>query len=485
MSWTDGVVTTNGGARGACSLSVGLANGQFYMLQSNVPFGCVCGPFEAGISGWAADKSNPVSEAPDRLETAAAPMTAGAGSDLSADASWPMFRHDGRRSSCTSNTVPDALAIRWSRKVAVGKWPDTILRRDWELRVPSGHFLSGPTLAEGRVFVSLTEAGAAMALDVKDGRVLWSFPTGGRLDTPPSIVNGLALAGSHDGSVYALDAATGKQQWRFQAAPIERRLLAYGQIESSWPVIGGVLLEQGTAYVIAGRTTEIDSGLFVHAIDPKTGQLLWSRRRPLPPGDKSPSWNIFRGWADLLACDGRAIAIAGCPRGRFDPKTGDVPREPGLPKYTAPVAVGLNYVSRNLYGNGPGEYPPSPVVFNDEFVCRPFIRFEGDKPRVRASGLVARLHGAKPDEKIWQAVFPPGVVVESLVMAGDRILAAMAITTDGKRSGELQLFSAKDGAKVGSLPLPAAPVFEGLAVAREGRVFASLEDGTIVCLAAP
>ncbi len=484
MSWEDGKGYENRGARGACGVAFALANGQFYILQTNVPFGCTCGPFIPGLAGWADDKVSNSPDETDRWEKgpAAGVGEGGAGAGDPA-ASWPMFRHDGRRSDCTTAAVPDGLEVLWMSKLEPGRWPESLIRDDWALRAPSGHAVSGPTVGGGRVLVSLTEAGVAAALDAKDGRVLWTYPTGGRLDVAPTIMGGLALVGSHDGSVYALDGASGRLAWRFRAAPTPRRMLAFGQVESSWPVVGGVLAEEGLAYVVAGRSTDVEDGLFVYGIDPREGKLAWSSRRPLP-GDKSPGWDIFKGQADVLASDGEAIAIAGVAQGKFDPKVGGVAKRSGLPKFKSPARVSFNYVSRNLYGRGPGEYPPCPSAFDDKHIYGASFRFEDPKQRVRQTLLSAKPHGAKkPEETLWTQPLPVGCVVESIVLAGGRLAVGVSVTADGKRTGELLVLSAKDGAKAASVPLPAAPVYEGLAVAG-GRVYASLEDGTVVCLGA-
>ena len=47
-------------------------------------------------------------------------------------------------------------------------------------------------------------------------RLLWRFQTGGNVDSSPAVVDGVVYIGSGDEYVYALDAATGKQDWRFQ-----------------------------------------------------------------------------------------------------------------------------------------------------------------------------------------------------------------------------------------------------------------------------
>jgi len=53
---------------------------------------------------------------------------------------------------------------------------------------------------------------------------------------------------------------------------------------------------------------------------------------------------------------------------------------------------------------------------------------------------------------------------------------------EGRRGASLVAVSPRDGKKVGELPLDAPPVFDGL-IAVDGRLFASLEDGSLVCLA--
>jgi outer membrane protein assembly factor BamB len=53
------------------------------------------------------------------------------------------------------------------------------------------------------------------------------------VDSPPTIYKGLALFGSADGYFYCLRLADGALVWRFRAAPLDRRTVAFGQVESS------------------------------------------------------------------------------------------------------------------------------------------------------------------------------------------------------------------------------------------------------------
>lgn len=87
---------------------------------------------------------------------------------------------------------------------------------------------------------------------------------------------GLCLFGCHDGWVYALRIPDGSLAWRFLAAPYERKIVAYSQLESSWPVYG-VVIHQGHICASAGLHPEAGGGIYVYGLEPKTGRLLWKR----------------------------------------------------------------------------------------------------------------------------------------------------------------------------------------------------------------
>ena len=59
----------------------------------------------------------------------------------------------------------------------------------------------------------------------------------------------------------ACAATDGALLWRFLAAQRDRRILAYEQIESCWPVHGSVLVHDGVAHFVAGRSVFVDGGM--------------------------------------------------------------------------------------------------------------------------------------------------------------------------------------------------------------------------------
>ena len=91
-------------------------------------------------------------------------------------------------------------------------------------------------MADGPLFIAEVDRHAIHAIDAGSGERLWSYTAGGRIDSPPTYDRGRLLFGSANGYVYCLRASDGALAWRFRAAPHDRRIVAYGQLESAWPV---------------------------------------------------------------------------------------------------------------------------------------------------------------------------------------------------------------------------------------------------------
>jgi outer membrane protein assembly factor BamB len=132
-------------------------------------------------------------------------------------------------------------------------------------------------VAGGTLFVASIDTHTVHALDAGSGTVRWSYTTGGRVDSPPTIWQGRALFGSADGYVYCLRAADGALIWRFRAAPVDRRMGAFEQIESVWPVHGSVLMREGELWCVAGRSLFLDGGLRLLRLNPATGRVIAER----------------------------------------------------------------------------------------------------------------------------------------------------------------------------------------------------------------
>jgi len=166
----------------------------------------------------------------------------------------------------------------------------TELKPAW--RATIGGRLTQPVVAGGRVVIAGRDCGVVYAFDERNGKLLWKHLTAARIDSSPTIHNtrvGLSetdirvserrdhvvLFGSADGRVTCLRLDDGALVWRFLAAPADLRTVALDRVESLWPVHGSVLVLNDVAYVAAGRSTWLDGGIDLFALDPTTGKTLF------------------------------------------------------------------------------------------------------------------------------------------------------------------------------------------------------------------
>jgi len=171
------------------------------------------------------------------------------------DRDWPVYRANNRRSASSAAKVPSSASLLWRTKPQ----SEDLLQAQ-------------PVTAGGSVF-SAGEDGFIRRLDAERGTEKWSFATGGPVLASPTVWEGRVFAGSGDGYVYCLEATTGKLLWRFRVAPVERRIMVYGYVASTWPVNSGVLVHEGTAYAAAGIVFR--DGTHVVALDARSGKLRW------------------------------------------------------------------------------------------------------------------------------------------------------------------------------------------------------------------
>ena len=83
----------------------------------------------------------------------------------------------------------------------------------------------------------------------------------------------MVLFGSRCGWVYCLRASDGQLAWKFNGMPERRLVCDTGRLESAWPVNGSVMIFEDTAYFAAGRSSFLDGGIGVFALDPFTGTM--------------------------------------------------------------------------------------------------------------------------------------------------------------------------------------------------------------------
>lgn len=162
---------------------------------------------------------------------------------------WPTYRGSNARSDRTDVTIPAGVERQWNAKITNGTMP------------------TGPVTAGDLVFVA-DRAGTVQAFD-PSGQLAWKSYTGGPIYYPPTVAENRVFVGSADGRVYAFEAKTGRFLWSYHVAPSPRWIPIYGRLISTWPVAGGVVVQDGTVYAAAGIAHY--DGTYVVALDAVTG----------------------------------------------------------------------------------------------------------------------------------------------------------------------------------------------------------------------
>jgi outer membrane protein assembly factor BamB len=83
---------------------------------------------------------------------------------------------------------------------------------DEEVRAP---FFSSPAVTEDRVAAGSRD-GRLHCVDRSSGEGLWTFSTGGEIDSSPVICGDKVVFGSADGRIYLLGLADGKELWSYE-----------------------------------------------------------------------------------------------------------------------------------------------------------------------------------------------------------------------------------------------------------------------------
>ena len=429
------------------------------------------------------------------------------------DDDWPTYRHNAGRTGATKAKAPAKLMPRWETKLASNP--------------------SAPVIAAGKVFVADIDAHALCALDASDGRLVWRYTTGGRVDSPPTYYEGLILFGSRDGWVYCLRASDGALAWRFRDLPEERMICAYGQLESAWPVCGSILVKDGIAYFAAGRNSFLDGGIFLYALNPHTGRVI-HRRQMYGPYDpdgypiitshlaSGSGLDGFKG--DIFLTDGQLLYLrqqafkadltALAPD---DPRPPHLIPSPGFLEaiphhrsfWTIDTTIRYDIAAGKQAAHGDilvmdGKqfyevrgYTPARI---SPFDPRPngYMLFAGVYSQANQT-VTQKRGGKRAPAKLavrsvakqrWASPIP--LTGKALVLAGDTVFVAgtpvefpandLAKAYEGRMGGVLWAASASTGRKVAEYKLDAPPVWDGMAVAN-GRLFISLQDGRVICMA--
>jgi outer membrane protein assembly factor BamB len=531
----------NNWLRGACKYGMVPSNGMLYVP----PDQCFCQP-GAKFLGYAAVKaeSDAAPKAVDdqrRLEKGPAyGSVAKAKFDSVND--WPTFRHDSARSGTTRARVPSNVTTNWKvtlngaltapvaagDKVFVAR-PDahtvyaldmTTSEESWRFTA-NGRIDSPPTIYKGLVLFG-SKDGYAYCLRASDGKLVWRFLAApsdlriGSFDQIESIwpVHGSILVDNDvayftagrstylDGGivVYGLDPFSGK-------------ILHKGLLEGPHQ---DVEKERDLAFFILGANSDVLVS---------EGGFLYMRQKKMTPGLKEIETDVLssKGAQDVglhifstssLLDDSwynRAFWMysqrwPGFQLANQAPKTGQILVFDDEKTYAARVFYRRNVHSPMFFPGKEGYLlfadfnTTEPQIVGEEGSRKPIAWLpQSHIPRDGNPGLEQERWGFGADKGIgYTRAEPPvwtnwlDVRIRAMVKAGDTLFVAGApdvfdpkdpyAAFEARKGAKLVAVSAKDGKKLSETKLEYPPVFDGM-IAAGGRLFASLRDGSIVCLA--
>jgi len=458
--------------RGVCRYGVMPANGLLYAP----PHACGC-YIAAKLTGFYAlagtESRSPRVEEAKRLEKGPAydlPIRHSAIGIRHSDA-WPTYRHDARRSGCTTASVPAKLKPVWTAGI--------------------GGKLTAPVVAGGKVFAATVDRHAVVAVDAGSGKESWVFTAGARVDSPPTVHGNRVLFGSRDGYVYSLRASDGALEWRLRVAMDERRIPVYGQLEAASPAHGSILVRDGTAYATAGRSSYLDGGIDLYRLEANTGKVL--SRTPIyspdPKTGRQPDQygpcHMPGALGEILSSDEKYVYLRdmvfspeGARQNGGNPHlftmTGFLDDTWAHRSYwiygrKCTMRTGCSGVEKNLVHGR--------LLVTDGTTVYGYGRADVHWSNALRDGpyrLFARKHGAAGTA--WTKQVP--VTVRAMLLADGKLFVA---GQDRTGNGKLMAFPADGGKRLGECALEAAPVFDGMA-AVAGKLFISLENGQLVCM---
>jgi outer membrane protein assembly factor BamB len=173
----------------------------------------------------------------------------------------PMFRGNPQHSG-----VYDAAGVAKFSKV---KW----------MFHTAGMVIGSPAVVGGVVYVGSTD-GNLYAVDAESGAQRWKFDAKSRVPSSPAVSGGIVYFGAYDGNFYAVDAASGALKWKFQTKGERRfagkHLHGVQPVAETMPdpfdcYLSSPVVWKGAVYFGSGDGN-------VYALNAASGKLNWKFR---------------------------------------------------------------------------------------------------------------------------------------------------------------------------------------------------------------
>ncbi|MGN6557265.1 MAG: outer membrane protein assembly factor BamB family protein [Solirubrobacterales bacterium] len=355
----------------------------------------------------------------------------------------------------------------------------------WSRKLESpSHGPNGLTVAEGRVY-GTTNAGA-FALDQETGKELWTTPLEGPVDMQPGVNEGRVYVSTVPentsseyesgtvGTLYAMDAKTGKKLWEFDTVP--KNLWGDPKVNSG----GGLWYppsfdSEGNLYGGTGNPAPLPGSPgkpwgsdrpgdnryadSLVKLNPKTGKLIWFYQET---PHNIYDWD-FQNPPILAKAGGKEVAIGSGKSGyvvAVDVKTGKV-------VWRVPVGEHNGHDKDSLYAMR-GEYDKiktgevfpgelggviAPMATDGKYVYVPIVNHsmtvrsgtEVREESATAAGAVAALD-IKTGKQVWETQLP-SPAYGALIVTNDLVFATSS-------EGVVHALKAESGGEVWQAALP-------------------------------
>jgi outer membrane protein assembly factor BamB len=344
-------------------------------------------------------------------------------------ADWTLYRGD----AAATGRAAESGGNQFQLKIA------------WEQRLEKGDFRGTPITFGNTVFIGSSDEGMC-AFDVETGKPKWKSNITEEMIAPAAFFDGLIFVGDVRGTLYALNADTGKEQWTFPAK---------GTIDNS-PNI-----DSQTKRVLVGSQ---HGTLF--ALEAATGKLVWEYKTE----------DQIRCFPSMME---RRCFVAGCDTYLHvvDLDTGKgihrIPLE--APTGSTPLLAGdMVYVGTEGNEFLAIDWKKEKIVWRlsmRQAVRAPAAYRDGT---VIVGGMDKTVYAldAKTGKERW-TFNTKGRIEGGAVIDGNRVYVPSA-------DSSLYVLGFQDGKRLGSVELPgklsASPAFAA------NRIFIATEEGVLVCL---
>lgn len=276
-------------ARGLCNYGLLPANGLLYAPPSSCA--CYIDTKLADMNALAPHNKAMIATTPENILVKGPAYDRTTKAIGNATTDWPMFRQNAERKGFLDVNMPQNLKPLW-RTAALNKK------------------ITPPVIAGDTVVFAEKNTGVIHAVSRNDGQDLWTFQAHSRIVTAPALHNGRVLFGGRNGWITCLDGANGELMWRLRVAPREFQTISYGKLESLWPAFGSVLVWNDTLYASAGRSSYLNGGIFLYAIDIPTGRVKQVHRMDTPRDTATHyAFSTDGTTNDILKSDGKNVLI--------------------------------------------------------------------------------------------------------------------------------------------------------------------------------